>query len=117
MGIGTLGGVIFFWWDLKTPCIKNCDCKSQAKKKDSLQLQFPQFLLLLSYPNNFLVVCICILLFHVIYSPLPTIIFCGDLTSILERDAGPFSSIKPSITYHVNPRKVDCKTICFMCTC
>ena len=33
MGIGTLGGGDFFRWELKTPCIKNSEYKSQAEKK------------------------------------------------------------------------------------
>ena len=33
MGIGTLGGDdVFFKWDLKTPCVKNSEYKSQAKE-------------------------------------------------------------------------------------
>ena len=32
VGIGTLGGVIFFRWDLKTPCIKNKEYESQTEK-------------------------------------------------------------------------------------
>ena len=83
-------------------------------------------------PNNFLVVCICILIFHGIYSPYPQIFFFGggranffvclvaggwedfkflhdllywgDLVSFLKEAKGarPFSSIKPSLTNHVN---------------
>ena len=59
---------IFFRWDLKTLCIKNSECKSQAKKNDS-NCNFCNFSLLLPYPNKFLVVCICILIFHGIYPP------------------------------------------------
>ena len=33
VGIGCLGGGDFFWWDLKIPCIKYSEYKSQAKKK------------------------------------------------------------------------------------
>ena len=33
MGIGTLDGGDFFRRELKTPCIKNSEYKSQAKKK------------------------------------------------------------------------------------
>ena len=33
MGIGTLGGGNVFRWDMKTPCIKNSEYKSQAQKR------------------------------------------------------------------------------------
>ena len=71
-------GVIFFRWDLKTPCIKNSDYKSQAKKNNSI-CNFYNFSLLFPYPNKSVVVCICISVFHGIYPPpLPTHIFlCG----------------------------------------
>ena len=72
MGIGTLGGGgIFFRWELKTPSIKNSKYKSQGKKNDS-DCNFYNFSLLVPYPKKFVVVCICIVIFHGIYSPLPT---------------------------------------------
>ena len=37
LGIGTLGGVDFFRWELKTPCTKNSEYKSQAKRKTNKQ--------------------------------------------------------------------------------
>ena len=74
MGIGTLGRGDFFRWDLKTPCIKNSEYKSQAKKNDS-DCNFYNFSLLVPYPNKFLVVCICIVIFHGIFSPYLQIFF------------------------------------------
>ena len=60
---------------MKTPCIKNSEYKFQAKKK-----KIYNFSLLVPYPIKFVVVCICIVIFHGIYSPLPTyIVFCGGL--------------------------------------
>ena len=61
--------VIFFRWDLKTSCIKNSEYESQTKKMVSVVSHFwsPTLTTLVST----LVVCICILIFHVIYSSLP----------------------------------------------
>ena len=126
---------------MKTPCIKNSEYKSQAKKKDR-DCNFYNFSLLAPYPNKFLVVCICILIFHGIYSPFPQIlfvedyIFCvlllgpgkmsnllgslyslGDLISFLGEGDRLFSSIKPSMTNHVISRIVYGKIMCFMCAC
>lgn len=73
--------VIFFRWDLKTQCIKNSEYEPQAKKKkkNDSNFNFYNFLLLVPYPNTFLAVCICTLIFHNIYSPLSTnIFFVGD---------------------------------------
>ena len=67
-------GVVFVRQDLKTPCIKNSEYKSQAKKIDS-DCNFYNFSLLVPYPNKFLVVYVCILIFHGIYSPQPTNVF------------------------------------------
>ena len=61
-------GMIFFRWDFKTPCIKHSEYKSQAKKKKDLDCNFV-------HPNKFLVVSIFILIFHGLYSPIPTNIF------------------------------------------
>ena len=47
-------GVIFFRWDLKTPCIKISEQKSQAKKNDS-DCNFYNFSLLVLFPNKFVV--------------------------------------------------------------
>ena len=76
-------GVIFFRWDLKTSCIKNSKYKSQAKKinkKNDSDCNFYNFSLLVPYPNKFVVVCICIVIFHGMNSPQATnIFFCGGL--------------------------------------
>ena len=45
------------------------------KQKNDSKCGFYNFSLLLPYPNNFLVVCICTIIFHGIYSPTPTNIF------------------------------------------
>ena len=45
------------------------------------------------------------------------LLFSGDLVSILGDGGRLFSSIKPSMTNHVNYRIVDKKMICFMCVC
>ena len=63
--------VIFFRWNVKPPCIKNSKYESQAKKNDS-DCNFYNFSLLVPYPNKFLVVCICILIFRWFILPLPT---------------------------------------------
>ena len=66
--------MIFFRWDLKTPCIKSNEYESQ-KKNDS-DSNFYNFSLLVPYPKYFLLVCICVLFFHDIYPlPLPTNIY------------------------------------------
>ena len=57
-----------FGWELKTSCIKNSEYESQAKK---YMIRIARFSLLVPYPNKFLVLCICILIFHGIYSPFP----------------------------------------------
>ena len=56
VGIGTLGGSGFLRWDFKTPCIKNSEYQSQAKKKKDSDFNFYDFSLLVPYPNKFLVV-------------------------------------------------------------
>ena len=117
----------------------NTNLKQKKKDRDC---NFYNFSLLAPYPNKFLVVCICILIFHGIYSPFPQIlfvedyIFCvlllgpgkmsnllgslyslGDLISFLGEGDRLFSSIKPSMTNHVISRIVDGKIMCFMCAC
>ena len=116
------------------------------RKKNDSDSNFYNFSLLVPYPNNFLLVCICILIFHGIYPlPPPTniYIFCGvynffsclvargwenfkflgdllrrgDLIPFLGERSTPFSSIKPSMTNHANSRIVDGKIIGFMCVC
>ena len=84
VGIGTLGGGDFFFrLDLKISFTKNSEYKSQAKKNDS-DCNFYNFWLLVPYPNKFVVVCICTVIFHGIYSPQPTdIIFAGGLNFFL----------------------------------
>ena len=74
VGIGTLHGSDFLRWDLKTPTIKNNANLKQKKKNDS-DCNFYNSSLLVSCPNKFVVVCICVLIFPGIYSPLPTNIF------------------------------------------
>ena len=144
MGIGTLGGGDFFQVGLENFLYKNSEYESQ--QKNDYKCSFYNFSLLVPYPNNFLVVCICILIFHGIYSPpsQPTNIFLwraknllfdlylgawknsnflgpfrlgGTLFLFWQRGVRSFSSIKPSMTNHVNSRTVDDKIICFMCAC
>ena len=63
-------------------------------------------------------------LFSMVYTPHPPppppkIFFFigGELISFLGEEARPFSSIKPSMTNHVNSNIVDCKIIYFLCVC
>ena len=52
--------------------MKNSECKSQAKKKKKdFDCNFYNFSLLVTYLNKFLIVCICILIIHGIYSLYP----------------------------------------------
>ena len=77
------------------------------KQKNNSNCNFYHVSLFVPYPNKFLVVCLCILIFHGIYSPAQLQIFFlywGELISFLEEGARPFSSIKPSMTNHVNLR-------------
>ena len=94
------------------------------------------------YPNKFLVFCICILIFHGVYSLLPTNMFfwwTNFFLCLVARDWEDFKfledllywerpifffgrgmldhflPIKQSMTNHVNSRTVDRKIICFMC--
>ena len=65
--------MILFRWDLKTSCIKNGEyihILSKNEKNDS-HFNFCNFSLLVPKANKFVVVCICIIIFHGIYSPLP----------------------------------------------
>ena len=82
VGIGTIPGGDFCRWYLKTPCIKIVNTNLKEKKQ-SFRLYFHNFSLLVPYRNKFVVVCICIVVFHGTYSPLPTIFFffkfLGDL--------------------------------------
>ena len=133
-------GVIFFRWDLKTHYKKIVNTNLEPKNN------FDCFSLLVPYSNNFLVICICILIFHGIYSPHPQIFFfVGTRTffRILQLGSGKisnslgtvciegpnfnfweivglgdrsFSSIKPSMTNHVNSRIVDGKIMFHVCT-
>ena len=73
---GILGGNWHFRWggfffrrDLKTSCIKNSECKSQAKKKKKIQIVISTISHLVPSPNKFVVVCICIIIFLGLYSP------------------------------------------------
>ena len=66
----------FFRWVLKTARIKNTVWKSQAKKKQKdSNCSFYNFSLLVPYPNKLLVVFICIIIFHSIYSLQPSNFF------------------------------------------
>ena len=69
--------VIFFRWDLKTPYIKNSEYESQdlKQKKNDSDRNFYNSSFFVPYHNNLLVVHICILIFHGVYSPLTTKIF------------------------------------------
>ena len=44
--------VIFFRWDLETPCIENSEYESQTKKKKDFHCNLHSFSLLVPYPNN-----------------------------------------------------------------
>ena len=122
----------------------NMNLKQKKKKNDSY-CNFCNFSLFIPSPNKFLVVCICILIFHGIYSPIPRTFFLlgvganffsllvargwedfkflgdllnwEDLISFLVEGAMPFSSIKPPMTNHENARIVDGKIIHFICGC
>ena len=72
MGFGTLGGGEFFQVGLENSLYKkNSEYESQAKKEKDSDCNFYNFSLLVPYPDKFLVVCICIPIFHGIYSPYP----------------------------------------------
>ena len=45
------------------------------------------------------------------------LLYWGELICFLGEGVTPVSSIKPSVTNHVNSRIVDGKIICFMCVC
>ena len=80
------------------------------QKKNDSNCNFYHGSLLIPYPSKFLVVCHCILIFHGTYLPPPTtniFLYCGKLISFLGGVARPFSSIKPSMTNHVNSLLVD----------
>ena len=144
--IGILGGNWhFFQVGLQNSLYKKIVNKYlKQKRNNDSDCNFYDFSLLLPQPNKFVVVCICIVIFHGIHSPLPTNIFlwgakyffvsCSQGLGILQsswgpsalggpnflfqrRGARPFSSIKPSMTNHVNSRTVDGKIICFKCAC
>ena len=65
LGIGTLGRFIFSRWDLKILCLKKWTWISN--KKSDCVCNFYHFSFLVPYPSNFLVVCLCSLIFHGIY--------------------------------------------------
>ena len=111
----------------------------KQKWKNDSHCNSYNFSLLVPQPNKYVVVCICIIIFHVIYSPYPQIIFLwginfffnfvakaweyfkflgelmylGVLFSFFGMGAMPFSSTKPSVTNHVNSRTVDSKMVAF----
>ena len=116
---------------MKTPCIKISQYKSQAKKK-KIPIVISTISLLVPYPNKFVVVCICIVIFcgglnfFFVSCGLGLGIFqiswgpsvLGVLISFLGEGARPFCSIKPSMTNHVNSRTVDSKIMFHvMCAC
>ena len=77
--IGILGGIRHFRWGWffsgetwKLPVWKtvNANLKQKKKKKD-FDCNFYNFSLLVTYLNKFLIVCICILIIHGIYSLYP----------------------------------------------
>ena len=137
----TLGGGDFFQMGLENSLYKKKKYKSQTK--NDFDCNFYNLSLLILHPNNFLVFCICILVFHGIHSPFhPQIYyflwglkvssnlvarnwenfkfwgtFCIGQTQFpfWERRGRPFSFMKPSMTNHVSSRKVDGKIIFFMC--
>ena len=96
--------------------------KRKKERKNYSNCNFHHFSLLVPWPNNFLVVCLCILIFHGIVNlnfflscsqglvkfQMPWDVLCwGTLRT----------SIKPSMINHVNLRIVEGKIICFMCVC
>ena len=92
------------------------------KQKNDFDCNFYHASLLVLCPSNFLVVYLCILIFHGIYPSPPTqpqvfLLYWVELISFLGEGARPFSSMKPSMTNHVNSRIVDAKIICFMYEC
>ena len=55
-----------------------------SNQKNASDCNFYNFSLLVPYPNNFLVVCICVLTFHFVYSPShPQIFFLWGLNLYL----------------------------------
>ena len=107
------------------------------KQKNDTDCNFYHVSILVPTPYKFLLVCLCILVFHGIYHPPPTTkIFLylvakgwenfknswgpsvlGETNILFGSEARPFSSIKPSMTNRVNSRIVEGKIICFMCVC
>ena len=83
IGIGILGGNWHFRWGRffsggtwKLPVQKTVI--TNLKQKNDSNCNFYNFSLLVPCPNKFLVICISILIFRGIYSPLPKYIFVGD---------------------------------------
>ena len=68
--IGTLGGGDFFQVGLENSLYKK-KMKTNLKQKTDSNCYFSNLSILVPYPNNFLIVCICILIFHGLYSPSP----------------------------------------------
>ena len=66
------------------------------QKKNDSDCNFYHVSLLVAYPNKFLLVCLCILMFHGIYTPPPTttnILFVlGGTNPFWERGIGHFLS-------------------------
>ena len=126
-------GWFFLGGDLKIPCIKkgniNLKQKKKKKKKEDSDCNFYNFSLLVHYRNKFVVVCICnginwakffsylVALGWEYFKFLGDFLYWGVLISFLGVRARPFSSIKPSVTNHLNSRTIDGKIICFMCAC
>ena len=76
--IGILGGIRHFRWGWffsgetwKLPVWKTVNANLKQKKKKDFDCNFYNFSLLVTYLNKFLIVCICILIIHGIYSLYP----------------------------------------------
>ena len=126
--------VIPFRWDLKILCIKNIG--NEIKKKKNYNHNFYKPSLVAPCSNSFLIVKICILIFHGNSSPhTPTniYIYLRGLYVIARnwenvrfpRDPAYFGYLisflgegtRSSMTNHINTRVVDDKVFCFMCLC
>ena len=133
--------MIFFQVGLENSLCKYVNMNTNLKQKVSLVV-ISTISHLVPYPNNFLAVCICVLIFHGIYStPTPPtnisfmganfFLSCSKGLGKFQISWGPlvlggpnflfgrkvFFSLKPSMANHVNLRKVNGKLICFMCVC
>ena len=144
--LGKGGGWVIFqrdFWGRGHMGLKNSPYKKQwirissKKNENDCDCKLYNFSLLVSYPNKFLVVCICslIALFSMVYThPTDTFFFWGGakffsfvawgwedskfLGNLLYwGDLRRFSSTKPSMINYVNSRIVYYKMISFMRVC